>query len=174
VEDQTLLDVLNGGRIPDNASGAGIVQLQQARIKVQMAQADLDMLDHQIGKMTVSAPVDGVVMRRSVEPGNVVYPGTELLSLARLNDLTITVYIPEDSYGKIRLGQSATVSVDSFPGEKFNASVVLISSQPEFIPRTMQTVPGNKSTVHAIQLELNDGSGKLKPGMPADVSFNLK
>ncbi len=96
--------------------------------------------------MTITAPVDGVVMTRSVDPGNVVNPGTELLSLARLNDLTITVYIPEDSYAKIKLGQTATVTVDSYPGETFNAAVVYISKQPEFIPRTTQTESGNRST----------------------------
>ena len=173
-EDQTLLDALNGGPIPDDATGAGIVKLQQARINIQVAQANLDLLNDQIGKMTITAPVDGVVMTRSVDPGNVVNPGTELLSLARLNDLTITVYIPEDSYGKIKLGQTATVAVDSFPGEMFNAAVVYISKQPEFIPRTAQTVSGSRSTVYAIQLKLSDGTGKLKPGMPADVSFVLK
>ena len=173
-EDQTLLDALNGGAIPENATGAGIVKLQLARINVQSAQADLDLLDDRIGKMTITAPVDGMVMMRSVDPGNVVNPGTELLSLARLNDLTITVYIPEDSYAKIKLGQTATVAVDSFPGETFNAAVVTISKQPEFIPRTAQTASGSASTVYAIQLKLSDGAGRLKPGMPADVSFTLK
>ena len=174
VEDQTLLVALNGGTIPDNATGAGIVKLQQAGINVQMAQANLDLLNDEVGKMTITAPVDGVVMTRSVDPGNVVNPGTELLSLARLNDLTITVYIPEDSYGKIKLGQTATVAVDSFPGETFHAAVVYISNQPEFIPRTTQTVSGSQSTIYAIQLNLSDVTGKLKPGMPADVSFILK
>jgi HlyD family secretion protein len=171
-EDQTLLDALNGGPVPDNATGAGIVKLQQARINVQVAQANLDLLNDQIGKMTITAPVDGVVMTRSVDPGNVVNPGTELLSLARLNDLTITVYLPEESYGKIKLGQTANVAVDSFPGETFNAAVVYISEQPEFIPRTAQTVSGSKSTVFAIKLQVQDPNGKLKPGMPADVTFN--
>ncbi len=121
-EDQVLLDVLNGGAIPNNATGKGLAQLQQARINVQATQARLKLLDDQIGKMTITTPVDGVVMTRSADPGNVVSPGTELLTLARLNDLTITVYIPEDSLGKIKLGQKATIVVDSFPGETFQAS----------------------------------------------------
>jgi HlyD family secretion protein len=173
-QDQTYLDALNGGPIPSNATGAGIAQLQQARINVQAAQASLDLLNDQIGEMTITAPVDGLVMTRTVDPGDVVNPGTELLSLARLNDLTITVYIPEESYWKIKLGQTATVAVDSFPGETFNASVVYISKQPEFLPRTTQTVSASKSTVYAIQLKLNDATGKVKSGMPADVSFVLK
>ena len=66
------------------------------------------------------------------------------------------------------------VAVDSFPGETFNAAVVYISKQPEFIPHTAQTVSGSQSTVYAIQLKLGDGTGKLKLGMPADVTFNSK
>ena len=124
--------------------------------------------------MTITAPVDGLVMTRSVDPGDIVNPSTELLSLARLNDLTITVYIPEGSYGKIKLGQIATVTLDAFPGETFTAAVINISSQPEFLPRTTQKISASQSTVYAIQLKLNDATGKIKSGMPADVSFVLK
>ena len=173
-ENQTYLDALNGGPIPANATGAGIAQLQQARVNVQAAQDNLDLLNDQIGEMTIAAPVDGLVMTRSVDPGDIVNPSTELLSLARLNDLTITVYIPADSYGKIKLGQTASVTVDAFPGQTFTAAVVDISAQPEYLPLTTQTVSASKSTVYAIQLKLNDATGKIKSGMPADVTFVLK
>jgi len=173
-EDQALLDVLNGGPIPDNATGAGIVQLQQARIAVQLAQANLDLLDDQIAKTTVVAPVDGVVITRNAEPGSVVNVGAALLTLARLDELTITVYVPEDRVGEVSLGQTADVSVDSFPGVVFKAAVSYISDQAEFTPRNVETVSGRKNTVFAIKLRLNDTSEKLKPGMPADVTFLAK
>ena len=173
-EDQTYLNALNGALIPANATGTGIANLQQARINLQSAQNALDLLNDEIAKMTITAPVDGVVMTRSVEPGDIVNPSTELLSLARLNDLTITVYIPQDRYGKIKLGQNASVTVDSFPGKTFNATVVYISSQPGFLPRTTKAVSASQSTVYAIQLKLNDVSGKIKSGMPVDVSFAVK
>ena len=173
-EDQALLDVLNGGPIPDNTTGAGIVQLQQARIAVQLAQANLDLLDDQIAKTTVVAPVDGVVITRNAEPGSVVNAGAALLTLARLDELTITVYVPEDRVGEVSLGQTADVSVDSFPGVVFKAAVSYISDQAEFTPRNVETVSGRKNTVFAIKLRLNDTSEKLKPGMPADVTFLAK
>jgi HlyD family secretion protein len=174
VEDQALLDVLNGSPIPDNATGAGIVQLQQARIAVQLAQANLALLDDQIAKTTVVAPVDGVVMTRNAEPGSVVNAGAALLTLARLDELSITVYVPEDRVGEVSLGQTANVSVDSFPGVVFTAAVTYISDQAEFTPRNVETVSGRKNTVFAIKLKLNDTSEKLKPGMPADVTFLSK
>jgi HlyD family secretion protein len=173
-EDQAYLDALNGGTIPANATGTGIAKLQQARIAVQVAQAKLDYLDDQISRMTITAPVDGVVMTRSADPGNVVSAGTQLLSLARLNNLTITVFIPRDEYGKIGLGQTATVSVDSYPGETFSAKVVHISDQPQFLIRTTHSESMDKLTIYAVQLELSDTADNLKPGMPADVSFDLE
>ena len=173
-EDQAYLAALNGAPIPANATGAGIAQLQQARVNLQAAQDNLDLLNDQIAKMTITAPVDGLVMSRSVDPGDVVNPSTELLSLARMNDLTITVYISQENYARIKLGQTATVTVDSFPGQTFTAVVAYISSQPEFLPRTTKTVSASQSTVYAVQLQLNDATGKIKSGMPADVTFVLK
>ena len=98
-------------------------------------------------------------------------PGSGLLTMARLSDLTITVYIPEDRYGEISVGQIASVTADSFPDESFTATVVYISGKAEFTPRNVQTAEGRKTTVFAIKLMLEDTSGKLKPGMPADVLF---
>ncbi len=173
-EDQALLDVLNGGPIPDNATGAGIVQLEQARIAVQLAQANLNLLDDEIKKMTVTSLVNGMVMTRNAEPGSVVNAGAVMLTIGRLDELTITVYVPEDRIGEVILGQTANVSVDSFPGVVFKAVVTYISDQAEFTPRNVETVSGRKNTVFAVKLTLSDTSGKLKPGMPADVVFNSK
>ena len=69
------------------------------------------------------------------------------------------------------MGQKADVSVDSFPGQAFSASIVLISDQAEFTPRNVQTVEGRSSTFYAIKLKVEDPTGKLKIGMPADVVF---
>ncbi len=145
--------------------------LEQARTAVKQAQAQLALIDTQLEKLTVRAPVDGVVLTRNVEPGEVVQPGAEAIILIRPESLTITVYVPEDRYGAIRLGQQALVSVDSFPGETFRAEVIYISDRAEFTPRNVQTVEGRSSTVYAIKLRLEDPQGRLKPGMPADVTF---
>ena len=96
------------------------------------------------------------------------------LKLADLNNLTITVYVPEDRYGEISLGQFADVSVDSFPGEVFSATVIHIADKAEFTPRNVQTVEGRSSTVYAIKLKVENPEGKLKIGMPADVVFLVK
>ena len=143
----------------------------QAHLAVAQAKASLALIDTQIAKLTVTAPADGVILTRTIQPGEVVPVGASAITLGRLDSLTITIYVPEDRYGKLSLGQFAIVSVDSFPGETFTATIVHIADQAEFTPRNVQTVEGRTSTVFAIKLRVDDPNGKLKPGMPADVTF---
>ena len=145
--------------------------VEQSQKSAQQAQANLNLLDTQVSKLTIYAPMDGVVLARNVDPGEFVQPGGAALTMADFNELTITVYVPEDRYGEIHLGQTVDVTVDSFPGETFTATVSYISDQAEFTPRNVQTVAGRSATVYAVKLKVSDPNGKLKLGMPADVVF---
>ncbi len=146
--------------------------LEQSQSVLEQAKANLALLDVQIAKLTIYAPANGTVLTRNVEPGEFVQPGATALTLADLSELKITVYVPEDRYGEISLGQQAEIYVDSFPDETFSATVVYIANSAEYTPRNVQTVEGRSSTVYAIKLKVDDPAGKLKPGMPADVSFS--
>jgi multidrug resistance efflux pump len=174
------LDMLRNLQTGEQSTGVtaaqGVVDQAQAAVDqaqkaVQQAQANLDLLDAQIAKLVVYAPMDGQVLTRNIEPGEFVQPGAVAFAVADLNNITITVYIPEDRYGKISLGQQAQVTVDSFPGGTFTAEVIHIADQAEFTPRNIQTMEGRSSTVYAIKLKVTDSEGKLKIGMPADVVF---
>jgi HlyD family secretion protein len=146
-------------------------QLALAESQVELARAALGIIQTQLDKLVLTAPSDGVVLFRTVEPGEVVSPGSNLITLGLLDKLTITVYIPEDRYGEINLGDLASVNVDSFPNESFTATVIRIADQAEYTPRNVQTTEGRQATVFAIDLAVDDPAGKLKPGMPADVIF---
>lgn len=160
------------------AAGSTLEQVKaaqaQAEAAVSQAQANISLIDAQIAKTTISAPVDGVILTRVAEPGSVVNPGGVMLTLGRLDELTITVYVPEDRIGEVAIGQQASVKVDSFPGQTFSAVVTYIADQAEFTPRNVQTVEGRKNTVFAVKLKLDNTDGSLKPGMPADVVFGQK
>jgi multidrug efflux pump subunit AcrA (membrane-fusion protein) len=157
------------------AAAAGLEQAknaaQQAQDAVGQAQANVRLLEAQVGKLEVKAAGEGVILTRNIEPGEYVAPGATALTMGDLRGLTITVYVPEDRYGQIHLGQGASVSVDSLAGERFGGRVQQIADQAEFTPRNVQTVEGRSSTVYAIKLTVTDPQGKLKPGMPADVTF---
>ncbi len=150
---------------------AATAQLAGAGAQIEAAQAQADALRVQIGKLILRAPLDGVVLKRAIEPGEFVPPGASLMTLGDTGHLYITVYIPEDRYGQIRLGQPVTVKVDSFPNETFSAKVTRIADQAEFTPRNVQTAEGRATTVFAVKLAVDNADGKLKPGMPADVVF---
>ena len=164
-----LLSLQTGAASPAVISAAKA--LDQAKSALSQAEANLSLVEAQIAKLAVNAPMDGVILTRNVEPGEFVQPGAIALTMADLSNLTITVYIPEDRYGLISLGQTADVKVDSFPDMTFAATVVHIADQAEFTPRNVQTVEGRSSTMYAIKLNLQDPEGKLKIGMPADVVF---
>jgi multidrug resistance efflux pump len=146
-------------------------QLDVAKKQVESAQAAVEVIQAQMDKLVLVAPVQGVVLTRSIEPGEMALPGTPLLTLARLDSLTITVFVPEDRYGAISLGEAAAVTVDSFPGATFTGAVIHIADRAEFTPRNVQTEQGRRSTVFAVKLTIDNPEGKLKAGMPADVLF---
>ena len=164
-----LLTLQTGEQSP--AVIAATKTLDQAKSALAQAEASLALIDAQIAKLTVNAPMSGVVLTRNVEPGEFVQPGATTLTLGNINEMTITVYIPENHYGEISLGQSATLTVDSFPDVIFDATVIQIADKAEFTPRNVQTVEGRSSTVFAIKLSVQDPDGMLKIGMPADVVF---
>jgi multidrug resistance efflux pump len=153
------------------AAGPRREQAAAADAAVAQAEEALRAFDVQASKLIVRAPQDGIVMVRNLEVGEVVGAGATALVIGQLETLQLTVYLPEDSYGRVKLGQATRVTVDSYPGVTFPATVVTIADQAEFTPRNVQTTEGRRTTVYAVKLDVSNPDGRLKPGMPADVSF---
>jgi HlyD family secretion protein len=152
-------------------AGPSREQVAAADAAVAQAEAALNALDAQAAKLVVQAPTDGTLLVSNVHVGEVVSAGASAFVLGKLDTLQLTVYLPEDTYGRIKLSQTAKMTVDSYPGVAFEATVVHIADQAEFTPRNVQTVEGRSTTVYAIKLDAPNPDGKLKPGMPADVNF---
>lgn len=120
------------------------------------------------------SPIDGVILLRAAEPGEVIAAGGTLLVVGNLDEMTLTVYVPEDQYGRLHLGDMLPLSVDSFPGRVFMGEVTHIADRAEFTPQNIRTAEGRKSTVYAVRLTVPNPDHDLKPGMPADVALNLE
>lgn len=153
------------------AAESGVTQAEAALSQAQAAMATLDV---QLEKTIVTAPVDGTVLTSNLEVGETLAPVGVVLIIGQLQEVNLTVFIPETEYGKVKLGDQVSITVDSFPGETFSGTVVYISDQAEFTPRNVQTVEGRKTTVYAVKLSVPNADLKLKPGMPADVTFIQK
>jgi HlyD family secretion protein len=164
------LELLRAGARAEQIAAAR-AQVDAAAAQAKAAQTAESVLQVQLGKLTLHAPATGVVLQRTIQPGELAVTGATLLVTADLDQLTVTVYVSEDRYGQIKLGQAYPVWVDSYPDTIFEGFVVHIADQAEFTPRNVQTDASRKATVYAVKLSLSNPSGRLKPGMPAKVDF---
>jgi HlyD family secretion protein len=149
--------------------GATPEQVAAVEAQVEIAQAALDALKVQVDKFVLQAPISGLVLERPVHIGEVALPGSPLMTLADLDRVTLTVYVPEDQLGRVQLGQPVTVTVDAYPDRTFEGTVVFIASQAEFTPKNVQTREERVSMVFAVKVRLLNPDHALKPGMPADA-----
>ena len=143
----------------------------QAEASLEQARSAAKVVENQLKKTVIQAPVSGIILARNAENGETVSPGSTLLVIGQLEEMELIVYIPETEYGRVNIGDQVTIVTDSFPGESFTGTVVYISDQAEFTPRNVQTVEGRRATVYAVKLSVPNPDLKLKPGMPADVTF---
>jgi len=144
-------------------------EIAVAEAQVAKAQAAVTGLQIQLDKRTLRSSIDGVVTSRAAHAGEAAVAGTTLLTVANLDEVRLTIYIPEDKLGRVYLGQQVQVEVDSFPGRAFPGVVCYISPEAEFTPENVQTEKDRVNMVFAVRIRLSNPDHLLKPGMPADV-----
>jgi HlyD family secretion protein len=149
--------------------GATPEQIAAAEAQVELARAALDVLQVQVADFTLKAPISGLVLERPVQVGEVAMPAAPQMKLGDLDQLTLTVYVPEDQLGQVWLGQPVSVTVDAYPARAFIGTVKFIASQAEFTPKNVQTKEERVSMVFAVKVSLPNPDHALKPGMPADA-----
>lgn len=151
-------------RAGSEAAQARIQSLEAHRVK-----AEADVKD-----TLVLAPFDGTVLQKLVERGQVVAPGSPLVTFVDMGRLYVKVYLAEKEIGKVRLGNPARVYVDAFPKKTFAAAVSEVSQQAEFTPRDIHMKEERINLVFEVKLALKNPEGFLKPGMPADAEIQWK
>ena len=161
-------------RLDDLRAGATVEQIAAGEAQVLVAQAQVAAVEAQIKKLTIYAPVTGVVQERTVYTGELAAPGATLLTLADLDHLSLVVYVPETRLNAVRVGQAVKVQVDSFPQRTFAGEIVRIADQADFIPDRAQANEERVTLVFAVKIHLLNPEHLLKPGMPADVRLEQK
>jgi len=146
-------------------------EVSVAQAQLSQAEAALGILQVQLDKMSLLSPLSGLVSNRSIHVGETASAGATLMTIANLEEVKLTVYIPENRYGRIQLGQQVDVEVDSFPDQVYKGEVVYISSEAEFTPRNVQTEEERVNTVFAVKILIPNPDHDLKPGMPADATI---
>ncbi len=146
-------------------------EIAAAQARVAQARATLALLQAQLDRYTLTAPMSGRVLNRLAEPGEVAKAGTALLEIGDLSTLELTVFVPEPDLGRVFLGQKVEVRVDTYPDRAFTGTVVWIADEAEFTPKNVQTREDRMETVYRVKVRVPNPEGILKPGMPADATF---
>ncbi|MBN2577619.1 MAG: efflux RND transporter periplasmic adaptor subunit [Pirellulales bacterium] len=143
--------------------------IEQAKARVQQAQAALKLAETRTEYAVVVSPLTGVVLSKNIEPGEYVAPGTPVVTVGDLENVWLRAYIRETDLGRVKVGQKAMVTVDSFPGRVFPGRVAFIAQEAEFTPKNVQTEKERVKLVYRIKIDINNKDMDLKPGMPADA-----
>lgn len=148
-------------------------EVAEARARLAEAEAAHTLAQARLTETRLTAPIDGVVLRKNVEVGETVNPGVSILTLLDPGDMWLRAYVPETDIGRVKLGQVAAITVDAFPGRAFSGRVSEIASEAEFTPRNVQTKKERVNLVFRVKIAVENHDGVLKPGMPADAELAL-
>jgi membrane fusion protein YbhG len=149
--------------------GARPDRVQAARAEVANARAALDAAQANVRDLTLVATVDGTVLARHAEPGEVVGAGEALVTLGQMNRPWVRVYVNERVLPDVHVGAQATGELDGFEGREFRGRVVSINDRAEFTPRVALTEDERADLMFGVKVEFEDSSGALKPGLPVTV-----
>lgn len=144
-----------------------------AAAAVRNAQENLKLQKIILGYTVLNAPFSGVIITRQAELGEVMLPGAPVVTLADLDHVWMRAYINEPDIGRVRFGQSATITTDTFPGRNYQGRISSIASRAEFTPKSVETHTERVTLVFRIKIDVYNPTHELVPGMPADAQIQL-
>ena len=135
------------------------------------AKAQIVLIDSQLSDTIATAPVSGVVLVKAADVGEVLAPGTSVLTVGDIDHPWLRAYIAETDLGKVKLGSKVKVTTDSYPGKIYNGRVSFISSEAEFTPKQIQSTDERVKLVYRIKIDIDNPLHELKSNMPADAEI---
>ncbi len=148
-------------------------EIAAARALLAQRQAALTAARQRLDDATLYAPADGVIRNRILEPGDMAFPQTPVLTLALTDPVWARAYLPEPMLGRVRLGAAATIESDSYPGKRYRGWVGYVSPTAEFTPKTVQTPELRTRLVYSVRVFACNPEGELRLGMPVTVTITL-
>lgn len=140
-----------------------------AHSQIQASRAALEQTDIQRQYARLKAPAGGIITSRNVEPGEVVTPGREVLTLSDLATVDLKIFVDETAIGKVKPGQKVDIRIDTFPDKVYEGQVAYVSPEGEFTPKIIQTKKERVKLVYLVKVSIPNPDFELKSGMPADA-----
>ena len=148
--------------------------LAARKAEMERAQAQLGVTESQLDDTSVSSPIDGVVLVKSAEIGEVLAAGTTVVTIGDLDHPWLRGYIKETDLGRVKLGQKVKLTTDSYRGKEYWGHVSFIASEAEFTPKQIQTAEERVKLVYRIKIDVDNSSHELKSNMPVDAEIELQ
>ncbi len=148
--------------------------LNVRRAEIERSKANVRVIESQIDDTSVASPVDGVVLIKSADPGEILAAGTPVLTVGEIDKPWFRGYVPQTLLGRVRLGMPVEVSSDSYPGKIYPGRISFISSEAEFTPKQIQTQEERVKLVYRIKVEVENPRRELKLNMPVDALVRLQ
>jgi len=148
-------------------------EIEQAKGAYEQSSAGVELIQKNIRDCYVTAPMPGHVVKNFVEIGETVSPMTSLIKMSDQSVVELVVYISEENLGKVKLGQRAEITTDSYEDKTYEGKIVYISPEAEFTPKNIQTKDERTKLVFAVKIEIPNPNFELKAGMPADAKIFL-
>jgi HlyD family secretion protein len=153
-------------------AGARPQEIQAARARVAIADAQIATLEQNVSDASLHSPVAGIVTQKFADAGETLAPRTPIVAITDLDHAWANVYIDEPQVPRVRLGQSATIHTDA-GGQGISGKVTFISPKAEFTPRNVQTAAERSKLVYRIKITVDNSKGTLKQGMPVEAAIPL-
>ncbi len=144
-----------------------------AEAAIRSASENLKLVEIVLGFTVLRAPFDGVILTRQAEIGEVMQPSAPVVTLADLDHVWVRAYINETDIGKVRLGQAAAITTDTYPGKKYEGRISAIASRAEFTPKSVETHAERVTLVYRVKIDVYNPTHELLPGMPADARIQI-
>jgi HlyD family secretion protein len=160
---------ISGQDRDDAKTGADMAEARKDNLENALALANIRLKYAQL-----LAPLDGFVLVKSREVGELVQIGDAIFILADLHNIWLTGYINETELGKVKLNQDAEITIDTYPGKIYKGRVSFISQEAEFTPKHIQTKEERAKLVYRIKIAIDNTDLELKSGMPADAYIIAK
>jgi HlyD family secretion protein len=149
-------------------------ELATRRAEIARSNANIAMIDAQLADTVAISPVDGVVLVKSADVGEVLAPGTTVVTVGDIDHPWLRGYVDEKDLGRVKLGAKAKVTTDSFPGKAYWGRVSFIAAEAEFTPKQIQTQQERVKLVYRIKIDVDNAQHELKSNMPADAEIVLE
>lgn len=148
-------------------------ELGERQSEIERTQAQAGISQKQLSDTEIRTPIDGVVLVKSAEPGEVLAAGTTVVTIGDLEHPWLRAYINETDLGRVKLGQKVKLTTDSFPGKAYWGTISYIASEAEFTPKQIQTKEERVKLVYRIKIEVDNKEHELKDNMPVDAEIQL-